>query len=339
MLENPDFITPEATDKKDAPNDASGAPTLDSELPVSYDEDRLFILWTKTNINHDLYYRVTHAVSQRKDAGVGKCSVYLTTYGGMPDPAYRVARCLRDTYPKLRIVVHSFCKSAGTLIAVAGDELSIGDCGELGPLDIQLPDNKEIHARASALNLDEAMAAIREEAAEQFNETLVKLRATGLSTKLAAEFAVQYAAQLVNPLYAQIDPTRLGDHRRNNMIVYEYAKRLNAYSKNLNSGALDQLVNGYPCHSFVIDRKEARSLFKKVSPMTEDDKKAVGKFFQFSKQQDTVQLCHATPRPTNTSERAEQPADPAGSSEVASGVPKENVGNGNPEPVPDSGSN
>lgn len=59
----------------------------------------------------------------------------LITYGGDIASAYRIARSMRRHYKKIRILVPSQCKSAGTLVALAADELRLGDLGELGPLD------------------------------------------------------------------------------------------------------------------------------------------------------------------------------------------------------------
>src|SRR5262245_34280210 len=43
--------------------------------------------------------------------------VILTTRGGSPDAAYRLARCLKRYYKKLILFIYGKCKSAGTLIA------------------------------------------------------------------------------------------------------------------------------------------------------------------------------------------------------------------------------
>ena len=55
--------------------------------------------------------------------------LYLTTYGGSPDAAYRMTRYLQHKYSNGRVilVVDSMCKSAGTLIAVgAHDDRHVG---------------------------------------------------------------------------------------------------------------------------------------------------------------------------------------------------------------------
>ncbi|MGL6436316.1 SDH family Clp fold serine proteinase [Aeromonas caviae] len=57
----------------------------------------------------------------------------LVTPGGDPDAGFRIGRALNHHYEKVTILIPDICKSAGTLIAVAANELIIGDLGELGP--------------------------------------------------------------------------------------------------------------------------------------------------------------------------------------------------------------
>ena len=49
---------------------------------------------------------------------------------------------------------------------------------------------------------------------------------------------------------------RVGEYDRAMRIASEYATRLG--KANLKDGALRRLVEGYPAHGFVIDKKEAR---------------------------------------------------------------------------------
>lgn len=220
-------------------------------------------------INRDLHAKLTKAITQKKNE---KCTIFLTTFGGDPDGGYRIARCFRHHYKHVRLVVPSFCKSAGTLIAISANELAIGDFGELGPLDIQVSNPNELQQNSSGLDIQQALQVNFQHALEVFTKTLVDIKHGGrLSTKLAGEFASAMAVGLVAPLYAQIDPNRLGELQRAMRIAHEYGARLNRYSNNLKTDALERLVAGYPSHSFVIDRKEAKELFTNVSAPTQEE--------------------------------------------------------------------
>ena len=51
---------------------------------------------------------------------------------------------------------------------------------------------------------------------------------------------------------------------RANRIAYEYGMRLAQIGKNASEDAVLKLVAGYPDHGFVIDEREARTLFERV---------------------------------------------------------------------------
>lgn len=61
-------------------------------------------------------------------------------------------------------------------------------------------------------------------------------------------------------------------------IAKVYGERLDAVSRNLRPGALIDLLGAYPEHGFVIDGREAATLFKNVSPMPYDIEEISNKF-------------------------------------------------------------
>jgi len=223
------------------------------------------VILISRGIDRELHYDLSLAI--QKDKRHDACTIFLTTRGGDPDGGYRIGRCLRHHYNHVRLVVPSFCKSAGTLIAIAADELAIGDLGELGPLDVQVRKQNEMLENNSGLDFNESMEAALQHVMRAFRYALVDIRGgTRISTRLAGEFATKIAASVATPLYAQIDPNRVGEMQRAIAIALEYGRRLNDLSNSLTShDSLRSLVADYPSHSFVIDRKEAGTLFANVS--------------------------------------------------------------------------
>lgn len=170
-------------------------------------------------------------------------------------------------------MIPSFCKSAGTLITICADELVIGDRGELGPLDVQVMKSSELMERSSGLDIIQALQATLDHARQAFTQSLMDVRSGGrLSTKLAGEFAAKIAVGVAAPLYAQIDPNRLGEMQRAMRIALEYGQRLDRYTQNLQPGALGRLIADYPSHSFVIDRKEATELYVRIFHPTDAER-------------------------------------------------------------------
>lgn len=217
-------------------------------------------------ISRSGYRELTDVVTRnkaRKSRGV----LVLATVGGDPDAGYRIGRALGHYYKDgVDVFVPDICKSAGTLVCIAAQNLIIGDRGELGPLDIQLRKPDEIFENGSGLDIIQSLSALRAANLEAFNNYIVDIRLkAGLSTKIAADIATKLANGLIGPIASQVDPIRWGEHQRAIYIAHSYGVRLNEKFKNLRPHALDRLVSGYPNHGFVIDRKEASTLFNRVN--------------------------------------------------------------------------
>ena len=190
----------------------------------------------------------------------------LITYGGDPDAAYRIARAAKHHYHRMEVFIPDVCKSAGTLLCIGADELIFGDRGEMGPLDIQVLKPDELNESMSGLNIMQAVNALTESTWATFVQYLDRLRSFSgkIRTKTAAEIAASLASQLTSPIAAQIDPVTWGEHQRAMLIAFGYGNRLAEAKGSLKDNALSQLITGYPSHTFVIDRREARTLFNNV---------------------------------------------------------------------------
>lgn len=140
--------------------------------------------------------------------------LFLTTYGGDPDAAYRLATCLRRNYKKISVYVFGLCKSAGTLAALGADNIVLGDFGELGPLDVQLTKPDELIPTSSGLDIFQAMGVLMNSAFEAFEKYLIEITNNSeghISAKTSAEIARELAVGLFAPMTAQIEPERLGE--------------------------------------------------------------------------------------------------------------------------------
>lgn len=58
-----------------------------------------------------------------KSDGGEECAIFLTTYGGSADVAYRVMRLFQRRYKNIKIIVTGKCKSAGTIMAIGANTL------------------------------------------------------------------------------------------------------------------------------------------------------------------------------------------------------------------------
>jgi len=234
-----------------------------NELAIQSDVDVLFYVGPIKEPFDKKFAGEVAARPKRKDL-----LFILCTFGGDANAAYRMARTLQRSYKKgsVRLLVHSYCKSAGTLLALSANELIMCDLAELGPLDVQILKQDELAERISGLTPIQALNSLRSEAFNQFEHFLLELRRRSgfqISTRTAADVATRMAIGTLRPIYEQIDPLRVGEMQRAMMIAHQYGMRLS--TENVRSGALNQLIAGYPSHDFIIDRQEAEKvLFKAV---------------------------------------------------------------------------
>ena len=67
-----------------------------------------------------------------------KLSFYIETPGGSGTAAEEIAILLRNKYEYVDFIIVGECKSAGTILAMCGDEIYLNDTGSLGPIDAQI---------------------------------------------------------------------------------------------------------------------------------------------------------------------------------------------------------
>lgn len=265
--------------------------------------------------------------NQFRNKRFSQAYLFLATYGGDPDAGFRIARGLRHHYEKLTVVVPSFCKSAGTLLAIGADELVISDLGELGPLDMQLKKPDELFDMSSGLDITQAMAFLRTQSTDILKSTLVDLKVDlEVTTKLSAEIATKMAHGLVSPIYAQIDPYKIGESQRAISIAFAYGKRLNDKIQNLKSDdSLRSLVLDYPSHGFVIDRKEASNVFKNVRAPNEREQTVVDGLYDVCQNPTGKPLVFLIPPPSDDDDDLE------GNENAENGTDRESAQDSSPE--------
>jgi hypothetical protein len=226
------------------------------------------VLLINSSVDGDLDRRVIKLVLERhRRANV---MVVITTEGGSADQAFRMARCFQACYSKYTAVVGGFCKSAGTLLCIGAHDLQMGDLAELGPLDVQLAKPDELGLISSGLTHDSSFRSLQAAAFQMFESFLLDIitKSGGrITTKTAAELSVRVTTGLFSPIFEQMDPMKIGEDYRSARVAEQYALRLNAHALNLlePSSGVEALVRGYPSHGFVIDRTEAKALFRRVA--------------------------------------------------------------------------
>lgn len=200
--------------------------------------------------------------------------VLVASPGGDIAAAYLIARELRRRFERVTAIVPFRAKSAATLICLGCDEIVMGSLGELGPLDEQVNEKQaaDFPLNTSRLVPSKSLAQLQQAAVDTFESVAGRiLEKSGMRPFDACTKAAELTTSLYAALYAQIDPSRLGESARALETGSEYAVRiLRRYRSEIDPDQAKQivhrLVHGYPSHGFVIDLEEAQDLTLPVRP-------------------------------------------------------------------------
>lgn len=244
------------------------------EVAVSFSEDlQADLISINSEMNMDIVRNFIGQVMQYKRHD--QLLLFLTTPGGEAGAAYKIASFAHEQYKDgFSIVINDYCKSAGTICALGANELVISDKGELGPIDVQLgiKENDGFWEFHSGLEIDASFDTLNQKVLDMFVSQVDKFMGEwggAVSLAMATKIATRLTVGVFAPLYTRFDPLDIGRVSRGMNIAMQYGLRLAESGGNLledeeQPHSLLRLTYGYPEHGFVIDRAEAKKLFKQV---------------------------------------------------------------------------
>ena len=132
-----------------------------------------------------------------------KIDVIIETPGGLGEVAEDMVKLLRSRFTEVGFIIPGYAKSAGTLLAMAGDEILMEPASALGPIDAQISNQgKQFSAEAFIKGLDK----IKEEVTStgQLNKAYIPiLQAISPGEIQNAQNALKFAKVLVTDWLAQ----------------------------------------------------------------------------------------------------------------------------------------
>jgi len=81
---------------------------------------------------------IEDAISKIKKEGIEELFLLLNSFGGDVSSSYKIARILRENFKELTIFIPHIAASGGTLIALSGTKIVMGEMSHLSPIDIQI---------------------------------------------------------------------------------------------------------------------------------------------------------------------------------------------------------
>lgn len=137
-------------------------------------------------ISMDDYYIIFDIL---KDIEVKKLDFYIETPGGSGEAVEEIVRFLRSKFDNINFVISGEAKSAGTILALSGNDILMTKSGSLGPIDTQIKIGRTV---ISAYDYIEWINQKREEA-EKYGK-LNPLDATMIAQISPGELSLVYHA-------------------------------------------------------------------------------------------------------------------------------------------------
>jgi hypothetical protein len=78
------------------------------------------------------------AINTLKKNGVEKLYLLLNSMGGNVSSSYKIARMIRNSFEDVTVFVPHIAASGGTLLALTGNRIVMGDMSNLSPIDVQV---------------------------------------------------------------------------------------------------------------------------------------------------------------------------------------------------------
>lgn len=179
---------------------------------------------------------------------VASLDLLLSTRGGHALSAFRCGRMLQGCSDHLRVIVPRRARSAGTLLSLAAEEIVLGRCAELGPLDATVSIDNSARASEGRWSTED-LRALRDLCGD---EEWIALRPARAETEDWDSWHHGLSFAAITQIY------------RAERLVEQLAIDLLTQRAKMSAGAAEQtvqrLLHGYHSHDFPIFREEAAAL-------------------------------------------------------------------------------
>lgn len=257
-------------------------------------ENQVFVLFLNQNLERIIVNEIYNQKSQFQKND--EITILLNSGGGSIDAAYQIVQFFRARCKKVQVFVPRWAKSAATFICLGSDEIVMSEIAELGPLDAQLTDPRNPLNTMSALDGFKALEALRKFAMEslelEIRYWLQNIRQMPLKDIL--EQSNKFVGQITSPIFAKFEPLDLGGYSQALRLGGSYLERVIGRTphgrkfKRGQQGLIDEIIWGYPSHSFVIDLNEAKKLDLNARLPTTEESAEIDKILPYCGQVEYV---------------------------------------------------
>ena len=176
--------------------------------------------------------------------------VLLHTFGGDPHAGYRIAQVIRDFAKNVIFLIPEYSCSAGTLMCMCANEIELGDCAFLSPIDITV--EREAPLEGIELTSIDYYIDFAKECRRRIEEML-KRSGFNSSTHVENELLCEMVKQVGGLTLGEFFRARVltGFYAENLLLDYMFAQAPN--KQDLKNKIIHAILFEYPAHDFCMD--------------------------------------------------------------------------------------
>jgi hypothetical protein len=196
-------------------------------------------------------------ISTNKKYEDGDLCLILHTLGGDPDVAYHIGVRLQNLAgeKRLLVIIPRIAKSAGTLLACAGDVIYMTPIAELGPVDPQVPVSDTLWV--SAKSISDSLRMVLEIIIEVLQSKKPASEIQNMLIRAVLSQMPMNAVSHYDSLLAHVEG-----------LLEDLLSRRMIKDKQIVSSIAQTLTSGYKYHGRVIHLDEAKKIGLKVESLT-----------------------------------------------------------------------
>ena len=195
-------------------------------------------LWAEIGLTEEL--NMEEAVEELKNNKIQNLILVINSFGGGVSSSFKVAYAIRKNFDRITVIVPHIAASGGTLIALTGNEIVMGDMSTLTPIDVQMERNGKMYSVNAMIRSFSALNDLFKDTAEE-----------------DAPYPWKAMANKLDPVEFQdwIDASNLME------LHAEKILEMNKSFKDNKDNIINRLTSGYPVHSYTITIEEAKEIF------------------------------------------------------------------------------
>ena len=183
---------------------------------------------------------IEDAINELKKENIQKLYLLLNTLGGGVSSSFKIARILRETFTEITVFIPHIAASGGTLIALVGNKIVMGEMAHLSPIDVQIERN------------------------DRWYSVNAMIRSFGSLNELFRTTLEEDAPYPWKAMADKLDPIEYQDWVDASTLMKEHAKEiLNHKNSSLKEDVdiiIDKLSTSYPTHDYSITINEAEKI-------------------------------------------------------------------------------